>query len=401
MKILIVAPDFYPTNGGYANAIVNFVNGLSQSGAVQVFVYTPTQLGNNYELDVPNVRCFRYRVRKIFFLGTIVWELISYLKLRRILKDNDVDCVLFETAEFGILGCLLLRSFKNIAVRIHACAETETTIWGKGLYNRYHSFFIKLFLKKAKWILSTNQYHVDFYKKFFLKEDIYKIAEKKFFVIPNIIFENSINNIDNMLSLKKSYHVDGQKLLFTLGRLNLDGLLQKGIEDLIYAVCLLKNDVECNWLDRFRILVVGDGECKDRVKLLARNLGVSSSFLFIDKMSHPDVLGLLKVVDGTILLSRFEGLSMFALEALSCGSPLLFSGSGGIRDLVVDGKNGFLVESQNIESIKDGLKKIIALQEQGIEEMRGGSLGMYQKNFPPQETVNKFLSVLKILCDSQ
>lgn len=400
MKILIVAPDFYPTNGGYANAISNFVKELGRDGELELFVYTPISLGKERELSIPSTSIIRYSVGN-FLLASGIWEIISYVKIKKILKRESIDCIFFETAEFGLLGYLLSYSFKNILIRIHACTETEVAIWGRSLYDRYRSYFVKAFFRKVKWIVATNNYHIQFYKEFFLNKNIYEIAKRKFFVIPNIAYCNDMNVEKNILLHKYAEeNLDGKKIFFTLGRLNSVGLIQKGIEDLLYAVALLKQEVSKEELESIRIFVVGDGEHKVYIRNLAERLKINRSFIFVDSIEHEDILGFLKISNGTILLSRFEGLSMFALEALAQGSPLLLSRSGGLVDLVVDGRNGFLVDSQNIESIKTALKDLINLHPEAIERMRKESSQLYCKNFSPTDTIKKFKLALELLRNS-
>lgn len=399
MKILIIAPDFYPTNGGYANAITNFVKELS-GGEDDVVLFTPTSLNGEEELCLPNVVCVRYVMGKLL-LASGVWEVLAYFKIRNILKKEKIDSILFETAEFGLLGYLVSRSFKKVLVRIHACTETEVAVWDKSLYVRYRSFFTRIFFKRVEWILSTNSYHIQFYKEYFLKNDIYKIARKKFFVIPNIVYKNETTVAKNELFNKYSNEIfDNQKIFFTLGRLNSVGLIQKGIEDLLYAVTLLKYEIGENNLGGVRIFVVGDGEHRNYIQNFANRMKISEYFIFLDKVSHTDILRFLKISDGTILLSRFEGLSMFALEALAQGSPLLFSKSGGLNDLIVDGSNGFLVESQNIEAIKNKLKVLISMQSKELDGMRQSSSSFYLENFSPAVIAKKFKIVLELVKNS-
>jgi glycosyltransferase involved in cell wall biosynthesis len=397
MKILIVAPDFYPTSGGYSHAITNFVKELSKQD-LDILVYTPVSLEGGLDLEIKGVRYIRCPIRK-FPLASLMWEFLSYFKLKKIVKKEKIDCILFETAEFGLLGYMFaLSNNKNVLVRIHACTETETTVWGKSFYERYRSLFIKAFFRRVRWILSTNSYHIDFYKKFFLGGDIYKIAAKNFFIVPNIVYRQSseISREGSLLS-KYAVNLNKHKILFTLGRLNHNGLIQKGVEDLIYSVFFLKQEVDGETLDKLRIFVVGDGEYGGYVQELAKNLGIDRYFVFVRRADHLEVLELLRVSEGTVLLSRFEGLSMFALEALSQGSPLLFSNTGGIKDLVINGENGFLVDPQSIESIKNGLKKIIKLNGSEIEKMREKSREVYIGNFSPENIARKFMLILKLI----
>ena len=61
-----------------------------------------------------------------------------------------------------------------------------------------------------------------------------------------------------------------------------------------------------------------------------------------------------------VVTSRYEGLSMAMLEAISCGLPLVaFACPCGPRDIVDDGINGYLVENGNIQQLADKICYVI------------------------------------------
>ena len=71
-----------------------------------------------------------------------------------------------------------------------------------------------------------------------------------------------------------------------------------------------------------------------------------------------------------VVTSRYEGLSMAMLEAISCGLPLVaFACPCGPRDVVDDGVNGFLVENGNVSQLAE---KIIYMIEHPEERARMG-----------------------------
>ena len=62
--------------------------------------------------------------------------------------------------------------------------------------------------------------------------------------------------------------------------------------------------------------------------------------------------------------SRFEGLSMAMLEAMSCGLPVVsFACPCGPRDVITDGENGILVPKEDYEQLACGLLRLIQLPD--------------------------------------
>ncbi len=393
-KILIIAPDFYPTNGGYANAITNLVKKMSEDKKIKIIIFTHIE-NNNKEIFENNVSVIRFNLHKIL-KATKIWEVISFFKIKKILKEKKIDIVFFETGEFGLLGFLLTFIKKNIIIRIHATTETEIAIWSTRLYDRFNSFFTKLFLKRSRWILSTSKYHLDFYKKYFLKDNIIKISQKNYFILPNIIEKEKVFlNKDDLLKKYNICLADNEKIIFSLGRLNFSGMLQKGFEDLVYAIYFLKQK-DAEIVKKVKIIIVGDGECRSYIKNIINKLNLQDNFYLIKKMEHNDVLSLMSVSSAVVLLSRFEGLSMFAIEALSVGSPLIFSKNGGIVDLVSK-DNGYLVEAQSIEEINDALEKAINKTEAEIEIMREFSKKLFNEKYHSNKIADKFKNIISLI----
>lgn len=92
---------------------------------------------------------------------------------------------------------------------------------------------------------------------------------------------------------------------------------------------------------RVRLVVVGDGERAAELRTLAARLGVADLVLFTGIRS--DVPELLPAFDVSCLSSVHEGAPLSVLEAMAAGVPVLSTDVGALRDLVHDGREGYLV----------------------------------------------------------
>lgn len=67
--------------------------------------------------------------------------------------------------------------------------------------------------------------------------------------------------------------------------------------------------------------------------------------IFLGWIDHDDLPGIYSSADLLILPSRFDTFSCVVLEALSCGLPVIAYKTKGPKDIILDGENGYLVNS--------------------------------------------------------
>ena len=88
-----------------------------------------------------------------------------------------------------------------------------------------------------------------------------------------------------------------------------------------------------------RLLMVGDGPERPRCLALAKQLGIAQRVHFIGSL--PNVEMILGVADLFLLPSSLESFGLVALEAMSCGVPVISSDAGGLPEVNVNGETGF------------------------------------------------------------
>jgi len=97
--------------------------------------------------------------------------------------------------------------------------------------------------------------------------------------------------------------------------------------------------------------------------------------------------------------SRFEGLPMVLIEAISCGIPVVsFDCESGPREILEDGCSGFLVEPSNIEALAS--KIIFLIENPTIRYEMGVNAFDRAKYFSKETILNQwdklFIEVLEI-----
>lgn len=96
-----------------------------------------------------------------------------------------------------------------------------------------------------------------------------------------------------------------------------------------------------------KLLMVGDGPDRQATEQEARKLGVCEHVRFLGKQEKIDEV--LSISDLFIMPSGSETFGLAALEAMSCGVPVISSDIGGLPELNIHGKTGFLCALDDVD----------------------------------------------------
>ena len=133
----------------------------------------------------------------------------------------------------------------------------------------------------------------------------------------------------------------------------------KGQDILLKAIKLLNIEVE--------VTFVGDGPELTRCRKYVEENGIKDKVNFLGKISHQNIMPLLKQHDIFCLPSRSEGLPSAPLEAMACGLPVVGFDVGGMSEIIINDFNGFLC---NPESLDDLAHKLIMASSKKWEYMQ-------------------------------
>ncbi len=104
------------------------------------------------------------------------------------------------------------------------------------------------------------------------------------------------------------------------------------------------------------VLLPGKDSLNGKANQLVNKLGLARQIHLLGY--RKDIPKLLKISDLAISTARQEGLPVNIMEAMYIGLPIVASNCRGNRDLVSDGKNGYLVELEDSERFSDCIKKL-------------------------------------------
>lgn len=110
------------------------------------------------------------------------------------------------------------------------------------------------------------------------------------------------------------------------------------------------------------LLICGSGSLQEEIESLIRAVGLTENVRLLGLRN--DVPDLMRASDAFVLSSETEGLPMALLQAAASQLPLVATDVGGNREIVIDGKNGFLTPSGDIAALSDAMIRLATLPEE-------------------------------------
>lgn len=104
-------------------------------------------------------------------------------------------------------------------------------------------------------------------------------------------------------------------------------------------------------------LFVGEGECRESLRELARKNGVEQSCRFVG--SRDDVVDWYAAADVVVLPSLSEGFPFVLLEALAMSCPVVATAVNGVPEIIEEGTTGVLVPPRNARALETAIRNVL------------------------------------------
>lgn len=168
----------------------------------------------------------------------------------------------------------------------------------------------------------------------------------------------------------------------SLGRLD----KVKGYTNLIKAFSLLDNM-------GVRLVIWGEGRERNGLEALVKELGLQDK---VDMPGYTDSDEAFSQMDIYIQSSLSEGLGLSVLEAMFARKPVIVTPAGALKEIVEDGKTGFVAENISPESIAGAIKRALAYKEiQGIvDNAEKQARDKFSVEKSVEDTVNVYIETI-------
>ncbi|MGC4376312.1 N-acetyl-alpha-D-glucosaminyl L-malate synthase BshA [Fictibacillus sp. Mic-4] len=139
-----------------------------------------------------------------------------------------------------------------------------------------------------------------------------------------------------------------------------------------------------------KLLLIGNGPELSVCCGLVRELGLEGDVLFLGKQDN--IAELYSISDLKLLLSEKESFGLVALEAMSCGVPVIGTKIGGIPEVIVDKETGYLVEVGNIEETANQAIQLLQDPEKH-RNFSENAIRHVRKTFHSEKIVSEYESI--------
>lgn len=328
----------YPTYGGSGVVATELGIALAKKGHKVHFM----SYSQPFRLNQFNENLFYHEV------SVNDYPLFDYQPYESVLASKIVDVAIYERldvlhvhyaiphASVAYMAQQILKSKKIYLPYVTTLHGTDITLVG-----RDPSFepVIRFSLNESNAITSVSES---------LMKDTLKTfkIDNKIEVIPNFI------NIDDYKPSgscsKKHYAPNGERILVHVSNFR----RVKRVEDVIDIFNKVRQQIKS------KLILVGDGPERPHIETLARKSEFHADIISLGRI--PDPTDVLCIGDLFLLPSETESFGLAALEAMAMKMPVISTNAGGLPEVNIQGRTGFMSSVGNTDEMAANAIKILS-----------------------------------------
>ncbi|KKG99372.1 hypothetical protein DU68_01480 [Methanosarcina mazei] len=354
--------------------------GLSGHPSLDLFVYFCAKTHKNRKWDVLENKNYKYEVLSgILFESFGITFHINPSIFLRLFKEKYDAVIISGNPDFTtFISYLTCRLFNIPIIWWSEGIESAQSFLGKLI-----SPIIKHIVKNVDSVVVPGSLSRDFQVKMGSSYD-------KIFLAPNIVDNDTY--IGKSLELKKNKAESKQKLelnystiILYVGQL----IERKGVDYLISAYQILKDEFE-----DLCLVIIGDGDFKNNLESICNRNDINDVY-FKGWVSEEEKFIYYSISDVFVLPTLSDVWGLVINEAMCFGLPVVSTKAAGASwDMIVPGKNGYIVNSANVNELYYSIKKIIVNQDVCLK-MGEESSKIIQNRFSVHDMVNGFVLAIE------
>lgn len=368
MKIALFTETYLPHINGVVTHVKSLKDGLEQLGH-EVLVVTADADAHRHYIADGVLHCPAHTSERFYGYGVAMPLSTTRLKMVSRFQPD----VIHVHNEFGIgLSGIMIARVLRIAL-----VYTLHTMYDEYIYyvapqplapmaTRLSHKYTKLFAKSAQALTGPSKKC----EEYFRKEGVYKTVN----VIPNPVDLEAFNpeKIDPVKkeAFRERFGYTEQMMIgIFVGRLG----REKSVDLLLHH---WKETIQPE--EQIRLLIVGDGPCKEELEALSRDLGISDMVTFAGKILHDEIPPYFAACDFYITASTSDTNSISMLEGMATGLPVLQITDPLNEGQVRDGVNGFIFGSA--QEMAEKIRLLRGMTEEQLSSLRASARRSVEKS---------------------
>jgi len=401
MKILQIN-KFYYLKGGAERHVFALANLLRQAGH-EVIPFSMMDENNeamSFDQYFPEpVSLDKFNLKNIFKL---FYNREAAQKLERLIKAERPDIAHLHNISHQLSSSIVnvlkkyhipivqtLHDYKLICpnYKLFSCGEVCYKCRGGKYYNCLFNKCVKNSYSKS--LLATLEAYYCRWQRIYEKINLF-IAPSRFMkdiCVSFGIVENKIkvlNHFNDKVASVLTGEIGDEPYLLYYGRL----AEEKGIEILIRAMISVEENL--------KLIIIGAGSDFGKIKNLIEKLKLTDKIEMLGPKYGAElnkyIVNSLAVVVPSIWPENFP---YVVLEALSAGKPIIASASGGLKEMVADGENGFLFESGDVKDLALAISKLFGADREKLSR----TALLLSKQYKPNSYLPKIIKIYQSLID--
>ncbi|TAF34655.1 MAG: N-acetyl-alpha-D-glucosaminyl L-malate synthase BshA [Cytophagales bacterium] len=348
MKIGIIC---YPTFGGSGVVATELGKALAQKGHKVHFITYDQP--NRLDFFSENIFYHKVEIRSYPLFKYPSYELSLASKIVHVVQYEKLDVLhvhyAIPHASAAFMARQILASKGIIIPFVTTLHGTDITLVGK---DESYEPVVTFSINESNAVTSVSDS---------LKNETYEYfaVQKQIEVIPNFIDLTRFKK-QKKDHFKRAICPNNEKLLIHTSNFR----KVKRVEDVIQIFDRVRQEIPA------KLLFVGDGPERQRAEALSKELKMNESVRFLGEIG--EIEEVLSVSDLFLMPSEKESFGLAALEAMACEVPVVSSNAGGIPELNIHGKTGFMSQVGDVEDmIKNAL---LILDDNNLSTFKANAL---------------------------
>ena len=278
----------------------------------------------------------------------IISDREAYKKIKEIILEFKPDIVHTHASKAGALGRRAAHAC-NVPVIVHTFHGHVFHSYFSPLKTRLYKHIEQRLAKKSTAIIAISETQKN------ELSTIHKICSKEKIEIVPLGFDLSkfqLNLSENRKKIRTEYKINEDEVAVAIiGRLT-------KIKNHAFFLDVVEKLLQYN-IKNVKFFIVGDGELKQEIENRAGIINASYGEKIILTSWIKDIASFNAGMDVICLTSDNEGTPVSLIEAQASNVPVISTNVGGVKDIVLEGKTGYIVEKGDLNDYVEKLGILI------------------------------------------